>query len=197
MKNILIFLGVVVILAVGGFFYYVSVYNQAVRLEESVKATWSQVLNQYERRSDLIPNLVATVKGYATHEKNLLEEVTAKRAAIGQVRIGVDDLNDVAKVQAFQQAQNALSGALSRLIALSENYPDLKANQNFLSLQSQLEGTENRIAVARMDYITLIRQYNSLLKSIPAKWILNGQFSLRSEYTIEEEKKALPIVQFN
>ena len=197
MKNILIFLGVVVILAVGGFFYYVSVYNQAVRLEESVKATWSQVLNQYERRSDLIPNLVATVKGYATHEKNLLEEVTAKRAAIGQVRISVDDLNDAAKVQAFQQAQNALSGALSRLIALSENYPDLKANQNFLSLQSQLEGTENRIAVARMDYITLIRQYNSLLKSIPAKWILNGQFSLRSEYTIEEEKKALPIVQFN
>ena len=196
MKNILIFLGVVVILAVGGFFYYVSVYNQAVRLEESVKATWSQVLNQYERRSDLIPNLVATVKGYATHEKNLLEEVTAKRTAIGQVRIGVDDLNDVAKVQAFQQAQNALSGALSRLIALSENYPDLKANQNFLSLQSQLEGTENRIAVARRDYIELIRHYNSLLKSIPAKWVLNGQFKPYAEYTIEEQKKAVPVVQF-
>lgn len=196
MKNILIFLGVVVILAVGGFFYYVSVYNQAVRLEESVKATWSQVLNQYERRSDLIPNLVATVKGYATHEKNLLEEVTAKRTAIGQVRIGVDDLNDAAKVQAFQQAQNALSGALSRLIALSENYPDLKANQNFLSLQSQLEGTENRIAVARRDYIELIRHYNSLLKSIPAKWVLNGQFKPYAEYTIEEQKKAVPVVQF-
>lgn len=196
MKNILIFLGVVVILAVGGFFYYVSVYNQAVRLEESVKATWSQVLNQYERRSDLIPNLVATVKGYATHEKNLLEEVTAKRAAIGQVRISVDDLNDAAKVQAFQQAQNALSGALSRLIALSENYPDLKANQNFLSLQSQLEGTENRIAVARRDYIELIRHYNSLLKSIPAKWVLNGQFKPYAEYTIEEQKKAVPVVQF-
>lgn len=196
MKNILIFLGVVVILAVGGFFYYVSVYNQAVRLEESVKATWSQVLNQYERRSDLIPNLVATVKGYATHEKNLLEEVTAKRAAIGQVRISVDDLNDAAKVQTFQQAQNALSGALSRLIALSENYPDLKANQNFLSLQSQLEGTENRIAVARRDYIELIRHYNSLLKSIPAKWVLNGQFKPYAEYTIEEQKKAVPVVQF-
>ena len=196
MKNILIFLGVVVILAVGGFFYYVSVYNQAVRLEESVKVTWSQVLNQYERRSDLIPNLVATVKGYATHEKNLLEEVTAKRAAIGQVRISVDDLNDAAKVQAFQQAQNALSGALSRLIALSENYPDLKANQNFLSLQSQLEGTENRIAVARRDYIELIRHYNSLLKSIPAKWVLNGQFKPYAEYTIEEQKKAVPVVQF-
>lgn len=197
MKQFLIFLGIVIALIVGGILYYISTYNRAVRLDEGIKAAWSQVLNQYERRADLVPNLVSTVKGYAAHESRIFEETAEKRAAVGQIRLTADDLNDPAKVKAFQEAQNALGGALSRLLAVAENYPDLKANQNFLSLQSQLEGTENRIAVARMDYITLIRQYNSLLKSIPAKWILNGQFSLRSEYTIEEEKKALPIVQFN
>ncbi len=196
MKQFLIFLGMLIAVVLIGVMYYVSTYNKAVHLDEGAKAMWSQVLNQYERRADLIPNLVSTVKGYAAHETELLTELTAKRAAVGQIHLTVDDLDDAAKMEAFQKAQSELGGALSRLLAVSENYPDLKANQNFLALQSQLEGTENRIAVARRDYIEVVRQYNSLLKSIPAKWFLAGSFEPKAEYTIEEQKKAVPTVSF-
>lgn len=195
------FLIIAVAIVIAGGMYCMHVYNKAVGLDEGTQAMWSQVLNQYERRADLIPNLVSTVKGYATHETDLLAEITAKRAEVGQIHVTIDDLSDVEKVQAFQKAQSELGGALSRLLAVSENYPDLKANQNFMMLQSQLEGTENRIAVARRDYIDAIRRYNFFIKSIPAKWILFDlfaeSFKPKVEYTIEEQKKVVPQVSFD
>ncbi len=195
MKKFLIIFGIFLALMIA---WGVSVYNHAVGLDEGVKAAWSQVLNQYERRADLIPNLVATVKGYAAHENETLNEVIQKRAQATQMRVTVDDLNNTQKMAAFQKAQSELGGALSRLMAVAENYPDLKANQNFLALQSQLEGTENRIAVARKDYIEVLKQYNLFLRKVPAKWILAafGDFEKRAEYSIEESKKAVPQVSF-
>lgn len=142
-------------------------YNTIPTLEERAKAQWSQVQNQYQRRADLIPNLVATVQGYAKQEKDVLTSVIEARAKATSVRVDANDLTDPAKVRQFQEAQNQLSGALGRLIAVSENYPDLKSNQNFLALQSQLEGTENRIAVARRDYIDSVRVYNTELRTFP------------------------------
>src|SRR5262249_9035632 len=134
-------------------------YNTIPTLEEQAKARWSDVQNNYQRRADLIPNLVATVQGYAKQEKDVLTAVVEARAKATQTRVDVSELTDPAKVKQFQDAQNTLTGALGRLIAISENYPDLKSNQNFLALQSQLEGTENRIAVARRDYIEAVRAY--------------------------------------
>jgi len=142
-------------------------YNRIQETDESVKAQWSEVLNQYQRRADLIPNLVATVKGYAAHEEQVLTEVTNARAKVGSMQITAEDATDPAKLAAFQQAQGELSGALSRLLVVSENYPDLKANQNFLELQSQLEGTENRITVARNRYIESVQAYNTLIRRFP------------------------------
>jgi LemA protein len=142
-------------------------YNRIQETDEGVKAQWSEVLNQYQRRADLIPNLVATVKGYAAHEEKVLTEVTNARAKVGSMQISAEDAADPAKLAAFQQAQGELSGALSRLLVVSENYPDLKANQNFLELQSQLEGTENRITVARNRYIESVQAYNTLIRRFP------------------------------
>src|SRR5882757_4492035 len=137
--------------------------NNIPSYEETAKARWAEVLNQYQRRADLIPNLVETVKGYAAHERQVLEEVTNARARATQttVQIPPDVLTNPEAFKRFQEAQAALSGALGRLLAVSERYPDLKANQNFLALQSQLEGTENRIAVARRDFIEAVRVYNT------------------------------------
>ena len=142
-------------------------YNTIPTLQETAKARWSDVQNQYQRRSDLIPNLVSTVQGYAAQEKSVLTAVVEARAKATQVKIDVSQLTDPAKLKQFQDAQNQLSGALGRLLAVSENYPDLKSNQNFLALQSQLEGTENRIVVARRDYIEAVRLYNTQLKTFP------------------------------
>lgn len=142
-------------------------FNTIPTYEEQAKAAWSQVLNQYQRRADLIPNLVETVKAYAAHERETLEAVVEARSKATQVQISVDDLANPEAFQAFQEGQAGLSGALSRLLAVVENYPDLKANQNFLALQAQLEGTENRIAVARRDYIEAVRVYNTSLKTLP------------------------------
>jgi LemA protein len=142
-------------------------YNRIQETDEGVKAQWSEVLNQYQRRADLIPNLVATVKGYAAHEEKVLTEVTNARAKVGSMQISAEDAADPAKLAAFQQAQGELSGALSRLLVVSEDYPDLKANQNFLELQSQLEGTENRITVARNRYIESVQAYNTLIRRFP------------------------------
>jgi LemA protein len=142
-------------------------YNTIPTLQEQVKARWADVQNQYQRRTDLIPNLVATVQGYAAQEKNVLTAVVEARAKATQVKIDVSDLTDPAKVKAFEAAQNQLTGALGRLLAVSENYPELKSNANFLALQSQLEGTENRIAVARRDYIEAVRTYNTALRTFP------------------------------
>src|SRR6059058_4357169 len=142
-------------------------YNTIPTQEEQAKAKWSDVQNQYQRRADLIPNLVATVQGYAKQEKDVLTAVVEARAKATQVRVDASQLTDPEKLKQFQDAQNQLSGALGRLLAVSENYPDLKSNQNFLALQSQLEGTENRIAVARRDYIESVRVYNTELKTFP------------------------------
>jgi LemA protein len=142
-------------------------YNNIPTLEEQAKAKWADVQNNYQRRADLIPNLVATVQGYANQGKSVLTAVVEARAKATQVKIDVSQLTDPAKLKQFQDAQNQLSGALGRLLAVSENYPDLKSNQNFLALQSQLEGTENRIVVARRDYIEAVRLYNTQLKTFP------------------------------
>src|SRR6188768_2429152 len=142
-------------------------YNNIPTLEEQAKAKWGDVQNNYQRRADLIPNLVATVQGYAKQEKDVLTSVVEARAKATQVRIDASQLTDPDKLKQFQDAQNQLSGALGRLLAVSENYPDLKSNQNFLALQSQLEATENHIAVARRDYIESVRLYNTELKTFP------------------------------
>jgi len=143
-------------------------YNSIVAQQQNVEAQWGQVENVYQRRADLIPNLVATVKGYASHEANVLEAVTASRAQVGSIRVTPDILNNPAEFQKFQQAQAGLTGALSRLMVVVEKYPDLKANQNFLELQSQLEGTENRIAVERRRFNEAAQAYNTRVMQFPA-----------------------------
>ena len=147
-------LGILAVVAVIGVWLF-SQINNIPRQDEAANAAWSQVLNQYQRRADLVPNLVATVKGYAAHEEKVLTEVTNARARVGQ--IATPDPKDPKAVEQFQAAQSELSGALSRLLVVTENYPDLKASQNFLALQSQLEGSENRISVARRDYIAAVQ----------------------------------------
>jgi LemA protein len=139
-------------------------YNQIQQKDESVKAAWSQVLNVYKRRADLVPNLVATVKGYASHEERVFTEVTNARAKVGSVNINADDPASLAQ---FQQAQGELQSAIGRLLVVSENYPQLKADQNFLQLQAQLEGTENRITVERQRYIQTVQDYNTYIRQFP------------------------------
>jgi len=143
-------------------------YNTIPTAEEDAKARWADVQNQYQRRADLIPNLVSTVQGFAKQEKEVLVGVTEARAKATQVHVDASQLTDPDKLKQFQDAQAQLSGALGRLLAVSENYPELKSNQNFMALQSQLEGTENRIAVARRDYIAAVRNYNLTLQTFPS-----------------------------
>ena len=163
------------------------------------KARWADVQNQYQRRADLIPNLVATVQGYAKQEKDVLVGVTEARAKATQIHIDASQLTDPDKVKQFQEAQNQLSGALSRLLAVSENYPDLKSNQNFMALQSQLEGTENRIAVARRDYIGAVRDYNLTLETFPsmlwAATIFRGKKPMAA-FTATDGAQTTPQVKF-
>src|SRR5208337_1419294 len=164
-------------------------YNTIPTLEEQAKARWADVQNQYQRRADLIPNLVATVQGYAAQEKSVLTAVIEARAKATQIKIDASQLTDPDKLKAFQDAQNQLSGALGRLLAVTENYPDLKSNANFLALQSQLEGTENRIAVARRDYIDAVRAFNLSLRTFPtvlwAKTVFSGEQPM-AEFTATE-----------
>ena len=173
--------------------------NTIPSLEESAKAKWSDVLNQYQRRADLIPNLVETVKGYAAQERQVLEEVTNARARATQIQLTPDLVNNPEAFKRFQEAQAQLSGALGRLLAVSEAYPDLKSNQNFLALQSQLEGTENRIAVARRDYIEAVRQYNTELRTFPgliwASTVYRGNKPMET-FTVAEDVKRPPTVKF-
>jgi LemA protein len=174
-------------------------YNTIPTLEEQAKARWADVENQYQRRADLIPNLVATVQGYAAQEKNVLTAVIEARAKATQIKIDASQLTDPDKLKAFQDAQNQLTGALGRLLAVSENYPDLKSNANFLALQSQLEGTENRIAVARRDYIEAVRTYNTALRTFPtvlwAKTAFSGNKPM-AEFTASEGSEKPPTVKF-
>ena len=174
-------------------------YNTIPTAEERAKAAWSEVLNQYQRRADLIPNLVETVKGYATHEKEVLEGVVEARAKATQVTVTPETLSNPEAFKAFQDNQAGLTSALSRLLAVVENYPDLKANQNFLALQAQLEGTENRIAVARRDYIEAVRVYNTTLRTFPsilwATFWFTGNEPFQN-FTVAEDKMEVPQVDF-
>jgi LemA protein len=173
--------------------------NTIPTLQEQAKASWSEVLNQYQRRADLIPNLVETVKGYAAQESKVLTEVTEARAKATQVQIPPDILTNPEAFQKFQEAQGTLTGALSKLLAITENYPDLKSNQNFLTLQSQLEGTENRIAIARRDYIQAVQAYNTELRTIPGRWwraILYPDAQPMQNFTVAEETTKAPEVKF-
>ncbi len=173
--------------------------NNIPAYKQQVDASWSQVLNEYQRRTDLVPNLVATVKGYATHEADVLEAVTKARAQVTQTRIPSDILTNPQAFRAFEQNQATLGGALSRLMMVTENYPNLKADQNFLTLQAQLEGTENRIAVARRDYILAVQQYDTELVTIPGRWyhsILYGSYKPVQNFTISQQAQQAPKVQF-
>ena len=142
-------------------------YNNVPTLEEKAKAAWSEVQNQYQRRADLIPNLVETVKGYAAQEREVLTAVIEARAKASQIKVDASTINDPAKFKEYQDAQNQLTGALGRLLVTVERYPELKSNQNFLALQSQLEGTENRVAVARRDYIQAVQAFNTEIRTFP------------------------------
>jgi len=174
-------------------------YNTIPTAEENAKASWSEVLNQYQRRADLIPNLVETVKGYAAQEKDVLESVVEARAKATQVTLPPEALNDPEKFKQFQEGQTGLTSALSRLLAVVENYPDLKSNQNFLALQAQLEGTENRIAVARRDYIQAVKDYNLSLRTFPsvlwATFWFTGNEPFQN-FTVAEDKMEVPKVDF-
>lgn len=195
MKKISIVLAIIAISVIG---LVISTLNGLVPLDENCQAQWSQVLNQYQRRSDLIPNLVATVKGYAIHEQDTLTKVIEARAKATQATLSPDITNNQEAMTAFMQNQGDLSSALSRLMVVVERYPELKANENFIALQSQLEGTENRIAIARKDYIDAVRNFNIRIKTIPTKWIVSAfsEMQPKAQFTIEDNKKEVPIVDF-
>jgi LemA protein len=171
--------------------------NTIPTLEEQAKAAWSEVQNQYQRRADLIPNLVETVRGYAKQEQEVLTGVVEARAKATQVKVDASQLTDPAAIQRFQEAQGQLSGALGRLLAVVENYPDLKSNQNFLALQSQLEGTENRIAVARRDYIQAVQAYNTEVRTFPGRlWAMIYGAAPMATFTTSEQNQTPPPVKF-
>lgn len=164
-------------------------YNQFQSLDEETKANWSEVLNQYQRRADLVPNLVSTVKGYASHEAKVLTEVTEARAKVGSMQVTPELLNDPDAFAKFQAAQGQLTSALSRLMVVSENYPNLKADASFRDLQAQLEGTENRVTVARNRYIESVKQYNVAVRSFPNNLtaMLFG-YQPKPSFSVENEK---------
>ena len=174
-------------------------YNTFQTKDEATKAAWGEVVNQYQRRADLIPNLVNTVKGYASHEKDTLESVTKARAAATSFQITPEVLNNPEAFKKFQQVQGELSGALSRLMAVSEKYPDLKADTSFRDLQSQLEGTENRITVARQRYIVAVQEYNVAVRSFPENLTARMfGYDVKPSFTVENEKaiSSAPAVNF-
>lgn len=173
-------------------------YNRLQGLDEQINASWSEVQNQYQRRYDLIPNLVNTVKGYATHEEETLMAVTNARSRVGSINVTSEMLSDPKQFEEYQKAQVELGGALSRLLVVAEQYPDLKANQNFLDLQSQLEGTENRIAVARGRYIDAVRTYNTAVRQFPSN-LTAKMFGLKTKenFSVDNEAvKEVPKVEF-
>lgn len=194
MKKALL-IGLVIVLAIGLLFG--SRYNKLVGADENVKSAWAQVQNVYQRRLDLIPNLVETVKGYASHEKETLTQITEARAKISQINLNADIVNNPDALAAFQQMQGSLSGVLSRLLAVVEKYPDLKANVNFLALQTELEGTENRISVERMRYNEAAQDFNTLRRRFPSNVIANAfGFKEKAYFQADAEAAKAPKVQF-
>ncbi|MGC8764672.1 MAG: LemA family protein [Brevinematia bacterium] len=197
-KNLLIILGIVLLIIIGGCSVFVGNYNRLVSLEEAVKSQWSQVENVYQRRADLIPNLVETVKGYAKHERQTFEAIVEARSKATSVKVDSSIVNDSRRLAEFQKMQGELSGALSRLLAIVENYPQLKANENFLSLQSQLEGTENRIAVERKRYNDVAMEFNALRRRFPSNIIANMfGFKEKAYFKAEEGAEKPPKVNFD
>jgi LemA protein len=183
------------VLAVGGWF--VSVNNDLVAKDQAVQEAWAQVQNVYQRRADLIPNLVETVKGFAAQERTVLEEVTRARASASSIQVTPELLNDPAALRRFQEAQSQLGSALSRLLVTVERYPELKSNQNFLALQSQLEGTENRIAVERRRFNEVVREYNTAVRRVPGSFVasLRG-FRERPFFEATPGSQTPPAVKF-
>lgn len=174
-------------------------YNTFQRLDEEVTSNWSEVLNQYQRRADLVPNLVSTVKGYAAHEKEVLTAVADARSKVGSIQATPELLNDEAAFARFQQAQSQMTSALSRLMAVAENYPQLKADTSFLSLQAELSGTENRVAVARNRYIKAVKEYNVAVRSFPNNLTaMMFGYKTKPNFTVENEQAISkpPVVDF-
>jgi LemA protein len=194
---ILASVGGVLLLALMFFGWITGMYNSLVKLDEAVKSSWAQVQNQYQRRIDLVPNLVATVKGYAQHEAEVFEKVAEARSSVGKLQVTPEILNDPQAFEKFQQAQTGLSSALSRLLAVAENYPQLKANENFLQLQAQLEGTENRIAVERKRFNDMVQDFNSRVRTFPTS-IIAGMFGFGQKAYFQSEPGAekAPQVKF-
>jgi LemA protein len=175
-------------------------YNAMQKQDEAVKASWSEVLNQYQRRADLVPNLVNTVKGYAQHEEKVFVEVTNARAKVGSIQVNSDTINDAQKLKQFQAAQGELGNALSRLMVVSENYPQLKADGLFQNLQAQLEGTENRVTVARNRYVQAVQQYNALIRTFPNNLTaMVFGYKEKPNFSVANEKEisVAPKVDFN
>lgn len=195
-KALWITLAIVVVLLFAGYSWVKGTYNTMVTQDEGVKTAWSQVENQYQRRMDLIPNLVNTVKGYATHEKETLEGVVSARAEATKTTIDPSNLNEES-MKKFQAAQGELSSALSRLMLVIERYPDLKANQNFSELQAQLEGTENRISVERKRFNETAQSYNTYIRSFPTN-VLAGMFGFQPKayFSAESGAEKAPMVEF-
>ena len=196
MKKGYIVLIVIAVVVLSIFFWFKGAYNGMVNMREAVSAQWSNVENQYQRRLDLIPNLVNTVKGYASHEKETLEGVVEARSKATQIKVDANDLTPE-KLAEYQKAQGAVTSALGKLLAITENYPDLKANQNFLELQAQLEGTENRINVARKNFNDAAQAYNTNIRRFP-KNIFAGMFGFdkKAYFEAEEGSEKAPKVEF-
>ncbi len=190
----LIVIAVILLILVGRL---IGTYNTLVTMEENVNQAWAQVDNQYQRRADLIPNLVETVKGYASHEQETFQAVTEARAKVGQISVSPEVLENPQAFQRYQQAQSQLGSVLSRLMAVAENYPQLKANENFLSLQAQLEGTENRIATERRRFNQAVQQFNTKIRRFPTRMIA-GMFGFEKKVYFEAEQGAeqVPEVKF-
>ncbi len=196
MRKISLVLGLVLLAII---YLTVTNYNNIPKLDENVKEKWSQVQNQYKRRADLIPNLVETVKAYANHEKNTLVEVTEARSKVSQINLNENTLSNPELLQQFENAQSNLTSALSKLMVVVEKYPELKANENFLSLQSQLEGTENRISVARRDFIEAVKLYNLELRTMPGKLvaaIAHPEAKIKETFSASPTEQDAPKVKF-
>src|SRR3989441_12546809 len=197
MRAALVAIAVVVVLVVGVVVWAIGVQNRLVGLEQDVNEKWAQVQNVYQRRADLIPNLVETVKGFAAQEKGVLEAVTQARASAGSIKATPELLNDPAAFKKFQDAQNQLGGALSRLLVTVERYPELKSNQNFLALQSQLQGTENRITVERRRFNEAVRDYNTRLRLFPGSLVAGfSGFQPKAFFEAAPDAGTVPKVKF-
>ena len=193
----LVAVGVIVVFLIGVVLWGTGVYNSLVGLDEGVQAAWSQVESQYQRRADLIPNLVETVKGFAAQEKQVLLGVTEARAKVGQITVTKEVLEDPNAFARFQSAQDQFSSAISRLLAVAENYPALKSNENFLTLQTQLEGTENRIAVERRRFNEVVQSYNTRIRRFPASFIASfAGFAEKQYFKATAGAETAPEVKF-